>query len=143
VERLAHFKREALSLRSKDTALRHVATGAIRELIASSSASADVPTRKAIFSAHFDKELGSWAGATGVYIRGATTDAFDGFLIILTFPFQDCGQNIVERSSGVLSMPLSIVFELGLALRFEVCQRPSTGLHPSCVCYSAIQPCAR
>ena len=87
--------------------------------IASSSASADISTRKAILPAHLGKELGGRPSATGVNVVKTATDTFDGFLEILALPFKVRRQHIVEGCGGILPVPLSVVFQLRSALWLE------------------------
>ncbi len=39
------------------------------------------------------------------------------FLVVLPFPFQGGGQNLIKRNSRVLSVPMGIIVQLRLALR--------------------------
>lgn len=69
--------------------------------------------------AYFGEELGGGPSAASIYILNATPDAFHRLLIIQAFPFQGRGQNVIERNIRVLPMTPGVVFQLGLALRFE------------------------
>jgi hypothetical protein len=46
--------------------------------------------------------------------RRIPSNAFDGFGMILPLPFERRGKNVIERSCGVLSVPMRIVVQLCL-----------------------------
>jgi hypothetical protein len=54
-------------------------------------------------------------GVSGSYVLVSLADALDGLAIILPFPFQIRGQDIVQRGDGVLPMALRILLQLLLA----------------------------
>lgn len=58
--------------------------------------------------AQFRERFLEWSHASSLQIRVSLPDTFDGFRIILTFPFERFGKYIVERTGGVLSMPRSL-----------------------------------
>ena len=63
-----------------------------------------------IFKRFFD-----WPHASGEHVFISPSDAFNGFLVVLPFPLESVGEDIVQRGSGVLSVALSELFELGHA----------------------------
>ncbi len=55
--------------------------------------------------------------ASGFEIRVSLPDAFHGFAIVLLFPFERFGQNLIERIGRSLPMTPGVVIQLGFALR--------------------------
>src|SRR5580658_3267467 len=95
---------------------------------ASRSDSGIVSTRKAVFSAHLGKELGSRGGAPRSDVLIAPPDAFDGLPIIGAFPFEIRTQGVIKRVGHTLAVPLGMVVGLRVsaALRPErvACPKP-------------------
>ena len=69
-------------------------------------------TRKAMLPAQFFKNFLRGLCASGLVVGIATANAFDCFLIVVTFPFERGGQNIVKSRSRVLLVPPSIFCQL-------------------------------
>jgi hypothetical protein len=90
-----------------------------RILVASSSASADVSTRKAMSSSQLGDEFGCGPGAAGLYILAGAADANDRLLEILPIPFQVSAQSVIESCYGILTVPMSIVIQLCLPFRLQ------------------------
>src|SRR5258708_1052443 len=86
---------------------------------ASSSASAEVSTRNAMFQAHLTKELRGRASAAGFYVFVPSADAFNGLLKVLAFPFQVSCQSVIQRSRSILAATPGVFFQLCLTFRFE------------------------
>ena len=57
-------------------------------------------------------------GAIGLYILVALVDSFDGFLVVLAFPFEIIGQGIIEGLSSALPPSTGEFLELGQPFGF-------------------------
>src|SRR6266853_1513899 len=86
---------------------------------ASSSASAEVSTRKVMLHAHLLQKFlcGSMASCPHVFVT--TADSFCSFLKIAEFSLEEGCEGIVERISGIFAVQTGEFFELRPALRFE------------------------
>ena len=51
----------------------------------------------------------NWPHTSSLKIGVFLPDAFDGFRVILSFPFERLGQYIIKRRGGVLSMPVRVL----------------------------------
>ena len=69
--------------------------------------------------AQFLERFLEWSYAPSLQIRVSLPDTFDGFRIVLSVPFERVGKYIIKRGGSILPMPLSVVFQLRLAFRFE------------------------
>ena len=58
------------------------------------------------------EELIGWLAATGLHVLVPVADAFDGFLVILTLPFEVVGQDVVKGLSSALPAPTGQLLEL-------------------------------
>jgi len=67
----------------------------------------------------FGEEFVHGAGATGLDAGVPTSDACNGFQVILLLPFKLGGEGVVEGGGGVLTAALGVLFQLSLAFRFE------------------------
>ena len=70
--------------------------------------------------AKFFEEFIGRLGAPGTHIFIGFRYVVDGFVIILRFLFQRGGQTSSSAATGVLSAPLRVVVQLGLAFRREM-----------------------
>ena len=64
------------------------------------------------------EELFGGFGATGLHILVALPDAFDGLLVVLTFPFEVVGQDVVKGISSALPASTGKLLELRQAFGF-------------------------
>jgi hypothetical protein len=69
--------------------------------------------------AEFLEDLFHGPGEARLEFRVSVPDAFDCFPIILPFPFECVGQDIIERGGGFLSVPLGVVVQLRFPFRTE------------------------
>ena len=67
--------------------------------------------------AQFLERIFNWPQAPCLQIGESLANGFDSFEIFLALPFEGLAKHVVERCGGVLSMPLSVVVQLGLSLR--------------------------
>jgi hypothetical protein len=74
-------------------------------------------------------------GATGFEIRASLPDAFHGFAVVLPFPFERFGQNLIERIGRSLPMTPGVVVQLGFSLGPDGnhLHAPNLGFPPLCV----------
>lgn len=59
------------------------------------------------------EKLPGGRGAPGFHVFVALTDAFDGLLVILAFPLEIIGENIVERIGGGLPPSACEILQFG------------------------------
>ena len=72
-----------------------------------------------MLAAHIGEKLRSRSGSAGPHVLITAFNSFDCFFEILALPFQVSGQSGIERASGILSVPLGVLFQLGPALGIE------------------------
>jgi hypothetical protein len=84
----------------------------------SACARSDSSTRKSTLPRELVEESVGGRGATGLHILVALADAFDGFLVVLTLPFEVLRQDIVQGISSAFPAPTRKLLELRQAFGF-------------------------
>ena len=82
-------------------------------------ARSDSSTRKAMLPRKLVEELVGWLCTTRLHVLVALADALNGLLVVLAFPFEILGQDLVECVSRALSTSARKILQLAQPFRLD------------------------